>query len=74
MKFEDFRDVIENEFDDIEAGRIEPSSSIADYIDLNSLNILVISLAIEFQYDKTIEFEEIRKATTFDELYALVIS
>lgn len=69
--FKVFISKIEDEFDDISKSSIEPNSIIADFIEVNSLNILVISTVYEFEYNLVVPFEKIKAAKTFQDLFEL---
>lgn len=71
--FKEFVTKIEDEFDDISKSTIEPSSFISDFIEINSLNILVISTVFEFEYDLVVPFEKIKTAKTFQDLFDLTL-
>ncbi len=72
--FEEFIQNFKKEFEDSSFDGVKKETLIRDIIDLNSLNILVISSVFEFEYNKLIEFENIRKAETFHDLFSLTKS
>jgi len=71
-EIEGFIRKLEDEFEDIPKGTMLPDSPISDFIEINSLNILVISTIYEFEYNKVVEFEKIKKAETIQDLYNLL--
>jgi len=74
MPIEDFILKIEDEFEDLPKKVIKPESKIEDFIEINSLNIMIITLVYEYDYNKKVAFEDIREANTFQDLYALIES
>ena len=72
--FKNFILKIEDEFDDVAVADIKPSSFISDFIDVNSLNILVISTIYEFEYKLVVPFDKIKAASTFKDLFDLTNS
>ena len=72
MSVEDFIRKIEDEFEDIPKGVITPEALIEDFIEVNSLNIMIVTLVFEYDYDQKVAFEDIKKANTFHDLHALI--
>lgn len=73
VDFDQFIGIIEDEFDEIAKGSIQRDSLLADFIEINSLNTLVLSIVFESEFNQTIEFEKIKRVENFEDLYALII-
>ena len=50
MSIEAFIEKIENEFEDIPKGNIKPDALIEDFIEVNSLNIMIVTLVFEYDF------------------------
>ncbi|HAQ65850.1 MAG TPA: acyl carrier protein [Bacteroidales bacterium] len=69
---EDFISKIEAEFDELEPGKLKPGSSFRDMFDWNSINALVLIAMVKTEYDVTINADDLAKAKTVNDVFAIV--
>ena len=72
MKIEEFITSIEDQYDDIERGKIKPQSKIREAFEWNSINSLIIIALIKTEYDVDINAEDLRNAITIQDLYDII--
>jgi acyl carrier protein len=73
MNIEEFITKIEDQFDDIERGKIKPDSILKESFEWNSINALIIIALIKTEYDVDIDAEDLRKSKKVQELYELIL-
>lgn len=74
MNIEEFTRGLENEFEDIEHGTLTPDMNYRDIPAFNSMYALIIIAYIDSEFDVLLTGEELRKADTVRDLYALIQS
>jgi acyl carrier protein len=74
MNIEEFTRALENEFEDLEPGTIQPTTNYRDIPDFNSMYALIIIAFIDSEFDVLLTGEELRKANTVNDLYDLVLA
>jgi len=72
MKIEEFIINIEDQYDDVERGKIKPQSKLREAFEWNSINALIIIALIKTEYDVDIDAEDLRKSQTIQDLYDLI--
>jgi acyl carrier protein len=72
MKIEEFITNIEDQYDDLERGKIKPESKLREAFEWNSINALIIIALIKTEYDVDIDAEDLRKSITIQDLYDLI--
>ena len=72
MKIEDFIARIEEEFDDIEPGKLKPESVFREVFEWNSINALILIALVKTEYDVTINAEDIATSKTVQDLYRII--
>jgi acyl carrier protein len=72
MKIEDFITSIEDQYDDVERGKIKPLSKIREAFEWNSINALIIIALIKTEYDVDIDADDLRNAITIQDLYDII--
>lgn len=74
MEIKDFMTNFSNQFDDTEYDLFTPNTIYRDLDEWSSLTALAVINMIEKKYDVKINNDEIKKTTTIQDLYNLVIS
>jgi acyl carrier protein len=72
MTIQDFIARIEEEFDDLEPGKLKPESNFREVFEWNSINALMLIALVKTEYDVTINAADIQKSKTVNDLYAIV--
>ncbi|HNQ82660.1 MAG TPA: acyl carrier protein [Bacteroidales bacterium] len=72
MTIEDFIARIEEEFDDLEPGKLRPESNFREVFEWNSINALILIALVKTNYDVAINAEDITKSKTVNDLYKIV--
>jgi acyl carrier protein len=72
MKIEEFITSIEDQYDDLERGKIKPESKLREAFEWNSINALIIIALIKTEYDVDIDAEDLRKSITIQDLYDMI--
>jgi acyl carrier protein len=72
MKLEKFIEVIEEQFDDIEAGMFKADTDFRDNDEWDSLIALGIIAGLDSEFGASITADELSKTETIQELYDLV--
>ena len=73
MSVEKFIEKIEDEFEELEPGTLNPESNFREYFEWNSVNALIIIALVDSEYDVTINAEDIQKSETVNDLYTRVL-
>ena len=74
MKIEDFIEKLEEEFDDVEPGVLQPATDFRSIEDWGSMHALIIIALIDTEYDITLTGADLRSVNTIQELFDLVKS
>ncbi|MBN2680963.1 MAG: acyl carrier protein [Bacteroidales bacterium] len=74
MKAEDFILKIEDEFEDLEKGKLKPESNFREFFDWNSINALIFIALVDSEYDVTITPDDIRNSETIMDLFNTIIA
>lgn len=72
MKIEEFITNLEDQYDDVERGKIKPQSKLREAFEWNSINALIIIALIKTEYDVDIDADDLRKAQTIQDLYDMI--
>lgn len=72
MTIEDFIARIEEEFDELEPGKLRPESNFREVFEWNSINALILIALVKTNYDVAINAEDITKSKTVNDLYKIV--
>lgn len=73
MTIENFIARIEEEFDDLEPGKLKPESNFREVFEWNSINALILIALVKTEYDVAINAEDISKSKTVNDLYKIVL-
>ena len=74
MNVEDFIAQIEEEFDDLEPGTLNAESKFREMFEWNSIYALILIALVKTEYDVAVNAEDISKAKTVNDLYAVIAS
>ena len=74
MKMKDFINNFAEQFDETEASEFSAETSFKDLDEWDSMIALSIIAMVDEEYDKTINGEDIKAATTIEELFNIVES
>ncbi|MCX6235546.1 MAG: acyl carrier protein [Bacteroidetes bacterium] len=72
MKVEDFIIRIEEEFEDLEPGKLKPESNFREIFEWNSINALILIALVKMEYDVVINAEDIRASKTVNDLFGII--
>jgi acyl carrier protein len=72
MNIEDFITHIEEEFDDITPGSLNPGSIFREVFEWNSINALILIAMVKTEYDVAINAEDIAKSKTVQDIYRII--
>jgi acyl carrier protein len=72
MKIEDFITKIEEEFEDLEPGKLKPESNFREVFEWNSINALILIALVKTEYDVVINAEDIRASKTVNDLFKII--
>ncbi len=73
MNVEDFIKKIENEFEDLEKGKLKPDSKFRDIFEWSSINALILIALIDTEYNVGINAEDLRSSETVNDLFKIII-
>ena len=65
---------IENEFDEVEPGSLQPSSSIKELEGWSSMHALILIALVDSEYDILLTGEELRSISTIQDLFDVLNS
>jgi len=68
MDIQQFIRKIEGEFDDMPKGVLTPDSPFREALNWNSINSVVLSAMIEFEYNVLLTADDFKKVTTVSDL------
>lgn len=72
MKINDFISKVENEFEEIEPGSLQPESVIRNHVNWDSVNALIFIALISVEYDVEINAEDLVNSSTLQDLFGIV--
>jgi acyl carrier protein len=72
MTIENFIARIEEEFDDLEPGKLKPESNFREVFEWNSINALILIALVKTEYDVAVNAEDITKSKTVNDLFRIV--
>jgi acyl carrier protein len=71
---EEFIQKLEDEFEDLEPGKLKPESNFRDAFEWNSINALILIALIKTEYNVAINAEDIQKSKTVNDIFEIVKS
>ena len=74
MKIEDFIARLEEEYEDLAPGSLNPGSVFREVFEWNSINALILIALVKTEYDVVINAEDIASSKTVDDLYKIIQS
>jgi acyl carrier protein len=63
---------IEEEFEDLEPGKLKPDNNFRDIFDWNSINVLIFIAMIKTRYDVSLNAEELRNSNTIRDIVQIL--
>jgi acyl carrier protein len=72
LTIEDFILKIEDEFDELEPGKLKPESTFRDMFDWNSINALVLIAMVKTEYDVTLNADDLVKSKAVNDVFNLI--
>lgn len=72
MKIEDFIASLEEEYEDIGPGTLNPQSVFREVFEWSSINALILIALVKTEYDVAINAEDIAKSKTIEDLYRII--
>ncbi|MCX6256906.1 MAG: acyl carrier protein [Bacteroidia bacterium] len=72
MNVEEFIHKIEEEYEDLQPGKMKPDSEFRKLLDWNSINALIMISLIDTEYDVQINADDIQKSITVNDLFEKV--
>lgn len=72
IAIEEFISRVEEEFEDMESGKLTPESVLKDHFTWDSINALIFIAHVNVEYDVVISADDLINAQTIEELYNLV--
>jgi len=72
IAIEEFISRVEEEFEDMEPGKLSPESVLKDHFTWDSINALIFIAHVNVEYDVVITADDLINALTIQELYNLV--
>lgn len=74
ISIEKFIQNIEDEFDELEPGKLRPASIFREMFDWNSINALVLIAMVKTEYDVTLNADDLMKSKTVSDVFNLIKS
>ncbi len=74
MNIEEFIKNIETEFEDLEPGKLKPTSNFREMFDWNSVNALILIAMVNTEYDVVINAEDLRSSKTINDIFQIIQS
>jgi acyl carrier protein len=74
ITIEKFIQNIEDEFDELEPGKLRPESIFREMFDWNSINALVLIAMVKTEYDVTLNADDLIKSKTVSDVFNMVKS
>jgi len=72
MDVQEFILKIEQEFEDLEPGKLQPNGNFRDQFDWNSINALIIIALIDAEYDVSINADDLKASKTINDLFEII--
>lgn len=72
MKIEDFIAKLEEEYEDLAPGTLNPGSVFREVFEWNSINALILIALVKTEYDVTINAEDIATSKTVEDLFRII--
>lgn len=72
MNIQEFIKNIEDEFDDLKPGILNPKSNFREVFEWNSINALILIAMVKTEYDVTLTADDLIKSKTVEDIYKLV--
>lgn len=70
----EFIQKLEEEFDDLEPGKLKPESNFREAFEWNSINALILIALIKTEYNVSINAEDIQKSKTVNDIFEIIKS
>jgi acyl carrier protein len=74
MTVNEFIELLENEFEDIESGTLTASMNYRDIPDFSSMHALILIALVDSEFDVLLNGEDLKSVNTIEELFNLVQS
>ena len=74
MDINEFIGHIENEFDDLKPGQIQPQSKFRETFEWTSINALILIAMVKTEYDVTLTADDLVKSQTVQDIFNIVTS
>ncbi len=74
MDIKNFIKKIEEEFDDLEPGKLKPDSDFREGFEWNSMNALILIALVNVEYDVIINADDLQKSKTINDLFDIIKS
>lgn len=74
MNVQDFILKMEDQFEDLEKGKLKPESNFREILDWNSINALIVIALVNTEYDVAIDAEDIRNSKTINDIFEIIKS
>ena len=74
MNMDNFIKLIEDEFDDLKPGVLNPDSQFREVFEWNSINALILIAMVKTEYDVTITADDLIQSKTVNDIYSRVAS
>jgi acyl carrier protein len=72
MTIQDFIARLEEEFDDLEPGKLKPETAFREAFEWSSVNALILIALVKTEYDVTINAADITQSKTVNDLYQII--
>jgi acyl carrier protein len=73
MTIQDFIARLEEEFDDLEPGKLKPETAFREAFEWSSVNALILIALVKTEYDVTINAADITQSKTVNDLYQIIL-
>ncbi len=65
---------LEEEFEDLQPGKLQPDSKFREFFEWNSINALIIIAMVSTNYDVTLTADDMNSVTLVSDLFRIVES
>ena len=72
LNIHDFIERIEDEFDELEPGKLKPDSVFRQMFDWNSINALLLIAMVKTEYNVTINADDLAKSKTVRDVFKII--
>lgn len=72
LTIEEFIGQIEEQFEDLERGKLKPDSKFRDAFEWNSINALIIIAMISTEFEVSIDADDIRNSETINDIFNII--